>query len=211
MRDIKMCHPELQEKAKKLISACKSRGLLIGISECFRTVEEQNVLYAKGRTAAGKIVTNAKGDSYSSHHQWGTAFDFYRNDGKGAYNDNDGFFSKVGEIGKQLGLEWGGDWVSPVDKPHFQLPQWGSTTAKLKQLYKTPENFKKTWKGVNTVDNLKEKVYNYTLEIPEWARGTVQKLLDKGYLKGNDKGELELTYQMLRLLGINDRAGLYDK
>ena len=210
MRDIKMCHQELQEKAEKLILACRGKGLLIGISECFRTVEEQNVLYAKGRTTAGKIVTNARGDSYASHHQWGTAFDIYRNDGKGAYNDNDGFFNKVGNIGKSIGLEWGGEWTSPVDKPHFQLPQWGSTTAKLKQIYKTPEEFKKTWKGADKMFQSKENVYNYTLEIPEWARPTVQKLLDKRYLKGNDKGELELTYSMLKLLVINDRAGVYD-
>ena len=93
-----MCHPELQEKAAKLVSACKGQGLIIGIGECYRTVEEQDALYAKGRTSPGDIVTYAKGSSYSSHHQWGTAFDFYRNDGKGAYNDSDGFFSKVGEI-----------------------------------------------------------------------------------------------------------------
>ena len=105
-----MCHPELQEKAEKLVSACKGQGLIIGIGECYRTVEEQDALYAKGRTSPGDIVTYAKGSSYSSHHQWGTAFDFYRNDGKGAYNDSDGFFSKVGEIGRKLGLEWGGNW-----------------------------------------------------------------------------------------------------
>ena len=174
MRDIKMCHPELQEKAKKLISACKGKGLLIGISECFRTVEEQNALYAKGRTEAGKIVTNAKGDSYSSHHQWGTAFDIYRNDGKGAYNDSDGFFRKVGNIGKSIGLEWGGDWTNPVDKPHFQLPHWGSTTAKLKQLYKTPENFKKIWKDKN-----KEMVEESYIQI-DGKTITVRRILKDG-------------------------------
>lgn len=204
-RDITLCHPELQEKAEKLVSACRGQGLLIGVGECFRTVAEQDALYAKGRTTPGSIVTNAKGSSYSSHHQWGTAFDIYRNDGTGAYNDSDGFFSKVGAIGVKIGLEWGGNWTSPVDKPHFQLPYWGSTTTMLKNLYGTPEEFKKTWS-----DEEMEKVYNWTVEVPEWARPTVQKLLDKGYLKGNDKGELELTYSMLKLLVINDRAGLYD-
>lgn len=204
-RDISLCHPELQKKAEKLVSACRGQGLLIGIGECFRTVAEQDKLYAQGRTTPGNIVTNAKGSSYSSHHQWGTAFDIYRNDGKGAYNDSDGFFSKVGAIGVKIGLEWGGNWTSPVDKPHFQLPYWGSTTTMLKNLYGTPEEFKKTWG-----DEEMEKVYNWTVEVPEWARPTVQKLLDKGYLKGNDKGELELTYSMLKLLVINDRAGLYD-
>lgn len=204
-RDITLCHPELQEKAEKLVSACRGQGLLIGIGECFRTVEEQDKLYAQGRTAPGEIVTNAKGSSYSSHHQWGTAFDIYRNDGKGAYNDSDGFFSKVGAIGIKIGLEWGGNWTSPVDKPHFQLPYWGSTTTMLKNLYGTPEEFKKTWSEEEV-----EKLYNWTVEVPEWARPTVQKLLDKGYLVGNDKGELELTYSMLKMLVINDRAGLYD-
>lgn len=204
-RDITLCHPELQEKSEKLISCCKGYGLLIGIGECFRTVAEQDALYAQGRTTAGSIVTNAKGSSYSSHHQWGTAFDIYRNDGTGAYNDSDGFFSKVGAIGVKIGLEWGGNWTSPVDKPHFQLPYWGSTTTMLKNLYGTPEEFKKTWS-----DEEMEKVYNWTVEVPEWARPTVQKLLDKGYLVGNDKGELELTYSMLKMLVINDRAGLYN-
>lgn len=147
MRNINKCHPRLIELSKKLVSACKGQGLIIGIGESFRTKEEQDALYAKGRTAPGNTVTNAKGSSYSSHHQWGTAFDIYRNDGKGVYTDGDGFFEKVGKIGKSIGLEWGGDWKSPVDKPHFQLPDWGSTTTKLKKMYGTPENFMKTWKG----------------------------------------------------------------
>lgn len=219
-RDISLCHPELQQKAEKLVSACRGQGLLIGIGECFRTVAEQDALYAKGRTAPGSIVTNAKGSSYSSHHQWGTAFDIYRNDGTGAYNNNDGFFDLVGTIGVKIGLEWGGNWKSPVDRPHFQLPYWGSTTAKLKEQYGTPDNFKKTWSDYDmSKDDIKaivkevlaeekEKIYNWTLEVPEWARPTVQKLLDKEYLKGNEKGELQLTYNMLRILEIINRAGL---
>ena len=147
MRDINRCHPRLIELSKKLVSACRGQELIIGIGESFRTKEEQDALYAKGRTAPGNIVTNAKGSSYSSHHQWGTAFDIYRNDGKGVYTDGDGFFKKVGKIGKSIGLEWGGDWKSPVDKPHFQLPDWGSTTTRLKRMYGTPEKFMDTWKG----------------------------------------------------------------
>lgn len=146
MRNINRCHPRLIDLSKKLVSACRGQGLIIGIGESFRTKEEQDALYAKGRTAPGNIVTNAKGSSYSSHHQWGTAFDIYRNDGKGVYTDGDGFFEKVGKIGKSIGLEWGGDWKSPVDKPHFQLPDWGITTTRLKRMYGTPEKFMDTWK-----------------------------------------------------------------
>lgn len=143
--DITKLKPELQTLVKKLLEKCELSGLKIKITECVRSVAEQDALYAKGRTTSGSIVTNAKGSSYSSMHQWGVAFDFCRNDGKGAYDDSDGFFTKVGKIGVALGLEWGGNWKSIVDKPHFQLPDWGSTTTKLKAAYGTPDKFFATW------------------------------------------------------------------
>jgi peptidoglycan L-alanyl-D-glutamate endopeptidase CwlK len=143
-------HPVLQEKIKQLIELCLANGLKIGIGECVRTVAEQDELYSYGRTnkSRGK-VTNAKGSTYSSMHQWKIAFDFYRNDGKGAYYDNDGFFTKVGKLGQSINLEWGGSWKSIVDKPHFQLPDWGSTPSKLKKLYSTPDKFMASWNTKN--------------------------------------------------------------
>lgn len=146
MRDITKLHPKLQDKIAELKSLCDKNGLKIGISECVRTKEEQDALYAKGRTTVGNIVTNAKGSSYSSMHMWGVAFDIFRNDNKGAYYDSDGFFTKVGKLGQSIGLEWGGSWKSFIDKPHFQLPDWGSTTSKLKSLYGTPEKFFESWR-----------------------------------------------------------------
>ena len=61
---------------------------------------------------------------------------------------------------------------------------------------------------INRLEN--PMIYNYIDQnMPEWARETVQKLVDKGYLKGNAQGELGLTDEMLKLFVINDRAGLY--
>ena len=157
-RDITMCHPRLQTLAQRLVTEGKKQGFIIKIGECFRSVAEQDALYAQGRTNAGNIVTYARGSSYSSMHQWGVAFDVIRNDGKGAYNNNDGWFDKVGKLGKSLGLEWGGDWTSPVDKPHFQLPDWGSTTAVLKRTYGNVDNFKKTWEVKKVVKTYEEAV-----------------------------------------------------
>ena len=53
--------------------------------------------------------------------------------------------------------------------------------------------------------------YKRAEQVPEWGRKTVQKVLDKGYLSGNDKGELNLSEDMVRMLVVNDRAGLYGK
>lgn len=145
MRDQTKLHPILQYKIKQFLALCEEQSLKVGIGECVRTVAEQDTLYAKGRTTSGSKVTNAKGSTYSSMHQWGVSFDFYRNDGKGAYNTSGQFFERVGAIGKSIGLEWGGDWTNPVDRPHFQLPYWGSTPLKLKSLYGTPSKFDDTW------------------------------------------------------------------
>lgn len=228
MRKIEDLHPKLQDLLYELKAECVKQGLKIGISECLRTVAEQDALYAKGRTTSGSIVTNAKGANYSSMHQWGVAFDFYRNDGKGLYENSDGFFEKVGKIGKSLGLEWGGDWKSIKDLPHFQLADWGSTPTKLKRLYKTPENFFETWEDipmtkaerdkfnalVEQVEKLtmeKDRVYHYTQELPDWAVPTIQKLLDKKLFAGASKSDLNLPETLMRTLVINDRAGIYDK
>lgn len=53
-------------------------------------------------------------------------------------------------------------------------------------------------------------VYNYMDEnMPSWAKPTVQKLMDRGALRGNERGELGLTEELLRVLVINDRMGVY--
>ena len=153
MRDITLCHPRLQRIANAWIKACATEGIAVAISETLRTAAEQDALYAQGRTKPGNIVTNAKGSSYRSQHQWGIAFDFYLKmdiDGDGkisddAYNDSKGHFKRAAEIAKKLGLAWGGDWKSIVDKPHLYLPDWGSTPTALIQRYGTPEEFMATW------------------------------------------------------------------
>lgn len=153
MRNILELHPRLQTKLAELQTLCLKNGITIKIGECLRTVAEQDTLYAQGRTTPGSIVTNARGASYSSQHQWGIAADFYIDmdvDGDGvksddAFNNATGLFDKVGSLAKSIGLGWGGDWKSPVDKPHLYLPDWGSTPTRLKNQYGTPENFMKTW------------------------------------------------------------------
>lgn len=65
----------------------------------------------------------------------------------------------------------------------------------------------------NAVDKLSGKmIYNYMdVNMPEWARETVQKMMDKGFLKGDENGKLGLTDELLRVFVTNDRAGVYDR
>lgn len=141
-------HPWLDYKLTLLLKQCNKKGIYLIITEGFRTKEYQDSLYAKGRTAPGKVVTNAKGSTYSSQHMWGIAFDIAINDSKLLYDT--ATIKKVAKIAKsnKVGLKWGGDWKSIIDTPHFYLGKWGSTTSELKSKYGTPDKFKKTWTSI---------------------------------------------------------------
>jgi peptidoglycan L-alanyl-D-glutamate endopeptidase CwlK len=90
----------------------------------FRTYAEQDSLYAQGRTAPGSIVTHARA-GYSNHN-FGIAFDVGVFEGN-TYLDDSPKYKAVGVLGTDLGLEWGGNWKTIVDQPHFQLrPSWAS-------------------------------------------------------------------------------------
>ncbi|KUP25896.1 M15 family metallopeptidase [Paenibacillus sp. DMB5] len=126
---LKGLHPVVSAAADKLIERCYTCGIPILITQGLRTFAEQDRLFAQGRTAAGGIVTNAKGGY--SYHNYGLAVDFalLLPDGSGVSwdmksdGDRDGTsdWHEVVQQAKALGFEWGGDWTSFKDYPHFQL------------------------------------------------------------------------------------------
>lgn len=152
MKDIEALHPELIVLCHQFLQKCKEAGLEVRVTQSFRTKAEQTEIYNKGRTAASKakgekIVTKCKYPD--SPHCWGCAFDIVVIvDGKANWARTD-LYKKAGQIGKSLGLQWGGDFKSFVDMPHFELPKYvkNKSCNWLKATYKTPDAFKKTWKA----------------------------------------------------------------
>ena len=55
------------------------------------------------------------------------------------------------------------------------------------------------------------KTYDTVKSCPSFARASIQKLIDRGYLKGKDDGKLALTYDMIRIIVLLDRAGAFGK
>jgi peptidoglycan L-alanyl-D-glutamate endopeptidase CwlK len=60
------------------------------------------------------------------------------------YLPNSPKYKVVGGIGQELGLEWGGNWTTIVDQPHFQLrPDWAKNESEremLVELFRRHEN-----------------------------------------------------------------------
>lgn len=111
--------PPVKSRAIAFLKACDDAGLDIMIYCTYRSPEEQNELYAQGRTVKsnigvsplrpmGAIVTNAKGGQ--SWHNYRAAFDFVPLvNGKPAWSDGQ-LYAKAGEIAESCGLEWAGRW-----------------------------------------------------------------------------------------------------
>ena len=149
-RDLSLLHPDLQKKFAELKTLCENNGLKIQNTSTLRNAAEQADCVKRGTSSV----------SYpNSMHNWGVAVDFCRADGKGAYNDADGFFSKVGRLAESIGLIWGGSWNKP-DKPHLQLAMWGvKPSEQLISKYGTPDRFKQSWGSSSSASPVKEKSY----------------------------------------------------
>jgi peptidoglycan L-alanyl-D-glutamate endopeptidase CwlK len=109
---------DVRSLAGRHILACEDDGVLLLVVQAKRTNEEQAVLYAKGRTAPGGKVTNAR-PGYSWHN-FGRAYDVVVvEDGNIVWEGPK--YKKAGEIGKSLGLVWGGDFKGVRgDLGHFE-------------------------------------------------------------------------------------------
>jgi len=125
-------HPQIRERVELFVNRVeKELGIKVRVTQAIRTFEEQNKLYSKGRTKVGIIVTNVKGGD--SYHNYGLAFDIcIIKDKKADFN----ITPEIAKIAEEIGFEWGGNWKSFKDKPHFQMT-FGYTCKQLMNLNET--------------------------------------------------------------------------
>jgi peptidoglycan L-alanyl-D-glutamate endopeptidase CwlK len=124
---------DTQAKAREWLAACRAEGINVKIITGTRTYQEQDALYAQGRTKAGTKVTNAPGGY--SWHNFGVGWDFVVFDTMGQPQWESPLMERCGQIAESLGLEWGGHWTGFQDTPHIQLKP-GCTLADARQRVK---------------------------------------------------------------------------
>lgn len=134
-RNIATMLPTAQAMARVVLHIARSRGWDVRVTSGTRTHAEQAVLYARGRTTPGNIVTNARPGS--SWHNYGAACDV-------SVFTNGHYEARDLTIYKALGAavladvtwpeEWGGRWVSIKDWPHYQLTG-GHSIAQVRKLW----------------------------------------------------------------------------
>jgi len=164
MKRIATLHPKIREEVKQaylyINNNLLGKGTRLRFSYTTRTFEEQDELYAQGRTKVGKKVTNAKAGQ--SFHNYGLAFDIvmlYDKDGNGTFEtaswdtkydgDKDGISDWL-EITKHLvGLGYQNGFISngkKWDLPHFQKT-FGYNWKQLKVKIDNGDYFEETIEG----------------------------------------------------------------
>lgn len=131
--------PRVRPFARALIEKAANQGIIIKVTSGTRSFAEQDQLFAQGRTKPGKIVTNARGGF--SNHNFGIAFDVTiftgSSDPEKAKTPvfESPVYKAIGALGTEVGLEWGGNWKTIVDEPHFQLrPGWAADLSEKDML-----------------------------------------------------------------------------
>lgn len=125
----KLLHPKVSEEVILTIGEIEAGWPVtdaIRIVQGLRTIEQQNALYAQGRTQPGMKVTNAKGGK--SYHNYGIAIDFaliFDKDGNGSYETlswdvKNPHWMEVVKAFELKGWFWGGKFSSIKDYPHLQ-------------------------------------------------------------------------------------------
>ena len=149
LQRITKAHPKVRAELLKIYKEANNKlgKSRLRFAYVLRTFKEQTDLFAKGRTAKGGIVTNAKAGQ--SFHNYGLAVDIVMlidKDGNGTFEtaswdtiadldkDNLSDWLEVVNVFKKYGWEWGGDWRFK-DLPHFQKT-FGYSWQKLLELHK---------------------------------------------------------------------------
>lgn len=121
-RDPRTLVPVLAAAWERFDTIMDLLGHPVFLTECVRSHERQDWLYAQGRTRDGKVVTNAKAgesDHNPNSEGQGRALDYAFRGGNSPWSEEHPW-ALAGTIAKELGLRWGGDWPKP-DRPHLYV------------------------------------------------------------------------------------------
>ena len=129
--------PKVQILARKFLGVMISNSKDVRIISGTRTYAQQDALYKQGRYGNTlPIITNARGGQ--SNHNFGLAWDIglFVN---GKYITDDAPYIKLAKLVVPAipMLEWGGNWQSFKDYPHYQHQAIDDTVAGTRALFET--------------------------------------------------------------------------
>lgn len=137
-RCIRSLHPKAQRAAREFLTAVRGAGIDARIISGTRTYAEQDALYRRGRFGdTSPRVTNAKAGR--SNHNFGIAWDI------GIFEAGKYLTTKKpyreAALHKPALVEWGGDWPTFPDLPHYQLGVGGASIETIRTCFEQGKPF----------------------------------------------------------------------
>src|SRR5690606_18759879 len=114
-RDVSELAPNAQLAIRAFFYECSKVGINVFVTETYRSQGRQNYLYEQGRSRSGSVVTWTR----SSRHTSRLAWDIAVCPPNSLYDV--ATLVRAGAIARKLGITWGGDWKSNIDRPHFEV------------------------------------------------------------------------------------------
>lgn len=123
-RDLNLLHSVFRPVVDTFLADVQAAGIDLIVTCGWRSSDEQNALYAQGRTMPGHIVTNAKAGQ--SAHNFGLAIDVVAlRNAKCVWAPGDPLWQTIGNIGQGHGMIWyGAPGARFPEEPHFEMPAW---------------------------------------------------------------------------------------
>ncbi len=130
-QDLDDLSPEFCSMVKIFLAELKTRNIGFMIEVTHRSKLEQARLYSMGRIqeAEHSYTRNRPGESF---HNYGMAIDIYPVVNGHPKRNHPDLQKTMGEIGKKIGLVWGGDF-NPPEPQHYQMPDMTLTKLKVQQ------------------------------------------------------------------------------
>jgi peptidoglycan LD-endopeptidase CwlK len=118
---LQMINPQLAAKIRQLATLLLAEGIAIRVIQGLRSWNDQQALYAQGRTLPGKIVTDAPAGA--SWHNYGLAADVapFDSNGQPDWNAQDAAWQRIIGLGESIGMVSGSTFKDCPDNPHFQM------------------------------------------------------------------------------------------
>lgn len=122
--------PALQAIYPQWKAQCNAAGLAVSVIVTYRSPIDQENVKALGLSNAG-AGQSPHGCVDANGHPASMAWDWACFDENAKYitDGSDPRYRQAGEIGKSLGLSWGGDWVKWKDWDHLELAGWKDIVA----------------------------------------------------------------------------------
>lgn len=125
-RSLSDLDPAFLPLVQQFLSACAQAGLNVRVIVTWRSGTEQNEAKAEGlsNASSGQSPHNCV-DEHGNPAARAIDFGVFEPDGAYATDGTDPRYAQAAQIGKDLGMSWGGDWHHP-DFDHLEMANWNT-------------------------------------------------------------------------------------